>query len=110
MAIHAAIELIADKPADAWVREDECGEPDLWRGVFDRSRYDLELNYRYDGWIAYYRKAIEARAASLGRAVEQLGINLMRLGQTEEPLKELQLCLRQRPARCADGEQPAAAR
>ena len=40
--------------------------------------------------IAYYRKAIEADP-KLWSARSQLGINLMRMGQEEEPLKQLEM-------------------
>ncbi len=45
---------------------------------------------RYEDGIRYYRKAIEADPR-LWSARSQLGINLMRLGQVEEPLKQLEM-------------------
>ena len=42
------------------------------------------LNRRYEEGIAYYRKAIELDP-QLWSARSQLGINLMRLGQEDEP-------------------------
>ncbi len=48
------------------------------------------LNRRYEDGVAYYRKAI-AVEPRLWTAHEQLGINLMRLGQEKEPLEQLQL-------------------
>ena len=53
--------------------------------------HHLELNYRYEDAIAYYRKAIEADP-QLWSARSQLGISLMRLGQEDEPLKQLEMC------------------
>ncbi len=88
-AIHAAIDLIADKPADVWLAKMNAIDPVYGEGyalIADK----LVLKGRYADGIAYYRKAI-ALEPGLWSAHEQLGINLMRLGQTEEPLKELQL-------------------
>ncbi len=45
---------------------------------------------RYEDGVKYYRKAIEADP-KLWAAHSQLGINLMRLGQEEEPLKQLEM-------------------
>ena len=53
--------------------------------------HHLVLNRRYEDGIAYYRKAIEADPR-LWSARSQLGINLMRLGQEDEPRKQLELC------------------
>ena len=41
--------------------------------------------------MAYYRKAIEADPR-LWSARSELGISLMRLGQTDEPLQQLEMC------------------
>ncbi len=60
MAIHAAAELLADRTPDVWLAKDCGGESGVWRGVCDRGAHDLELHYRYEDGIAYYRKAIEA--------------------------------------------------
>jgi Flp pilus assembly protein TadD len=50
----------------------------------------LELHYRYEDAVTYYRKAIETEPR-LWSAHSALGIDLMRLGKEEEPFKELQL-------------------
>ena len=52
--------------------------------------YHLVLNRRYDDGVSYYRKAVEVEP-KLWAAHSQLGINLMRLGKEQEPLKELEL-------------------
>src|SRR5208282_4167657 len=44
-----------------------------------------------DDGVAYYRKAIEADP-QLWSARSELGINLMRLGQEDEPRRQLQMC------------------
>ena len=53
--------------------------------------HHLVLNRRYEDGIAYYRKAIEADP-QLWSARSQLGINLMRLGQEDEPRQQLEMC------------------
>jgi cellulose synthase operon protein C len=89
MAIHAAIELIADRSPDAWFAKIEtinrhCGE------AYTRVARQLELHYRYEDAVIYYRKAIAAEPR-LWAAHSALGIALMRLGKEDEPFKELEL-------------------
>ncbi len=48
------------------------------------------INRRYEDGIIYYRKAIDAQP-DLWTAHSQLGVNLMRLGRTDEAYKELEL-------------------
>jgi tetratricopeptide (TPR) repeat protein len=50
--------------------------------------YHLVLNRRYKDGITYYRKAVELDP-QLWSAHSQLGINLMRLGQEDEPRQQL---------------------
>jgi cellulose synthase operon protein C len=90
MAVHAAVELIADRSPDEWLNKIRKvnpgdGEP------YTRVGHYLELNYRYEDAIDYYRKAIEADP-QYWPAHSQLGVGLMRLGQEEEPFKQLELC------------------
>ncbi len=54
--------------------------------------HHLVLNRRYEDAVAYYRKAIAADP-QLWSARSELGINLMRLGQEDEPRKQLEMCL-----------------
>ena len=88
-AIHGAVDLIADKPADGWLAKMDAINPKYGEG-YALVAENLVLKGRYADGITYYRKAI-AMEPRLWGAHEQLGINLMRLGQTDEPLKELQL-------------------
>ncbi len=88
-AIHAAIELLADRSPDAWLAKMKAINPAFGDG-YGAIGYYLILNRRYDDGVAYYRKAIEVEPR-LWTAHEQLGINLMRLGQEKEPLEQLQL-------------------
>ena len=89
MAIHAAIELLADRSPDAWIEKIRNVNPAYGEGYALIASH-LVLNRRYEDGIAYYRKAIEANPR-LWSAHSQLGINLMRLGQEEEPRKQLEL-------------------
>ncbi len=89
MAVHAAIELLADRSPDMWLAKIRAINPVYGEG-YALIGYHLVLNRRYADGVAYYRKAIEANPR-LWAAHEQLGINLMRLGQEDEPKKELQL-------------------
>jgi Tfp pilus assembly protein PilF len=89
MAIHAAIELIGDRSPDAWFARIKTINPGYGEGYALVAR-ELELNYRYEDAVTYYRKAIEADPL-LWSAHSALGIDLMRLGQEDEPRKELEL-------------------
>ena len=89
MAIHAAVDVLGDKPPDPWFSKiasinPRYGEGDTLVG------YHLVLNRRYDDGIAYYRKAVDLQP-ELWSAHSQLGINLMRLGEVDEPLRQLEL-------------------
>lgn len=89
MAIHAAIELIADRSPDAWFAKIQAINPGYGKG-YALVAHELELNYRYEDAVNYYRKAIKADPR-LWSAHSALGIDLMRLGQEDEPRKELEL-------------------
>ncbi len=90
MAVHAAVELIADRSPDIWfekIRQINPGYGEAYASV----AHHLELHYRYDDAITYYRKAIEADP-HLWSARSQLGIDLMRLGKEDEPFQQLEMC------------------
>jgi len=90
MAIHAAIELLADRSPKAWLEKIRQVNPAYGQGYALIADH-LVLNRRYVDAIAYYRKAIDTDPR-LWSARAQLGINLMRLGQEDEPRKQLELC------------------
>ena len=90
MAIHAAVELLADRPPDPWLDKIRKVNPTYGEG-YALVAHHLELNYRFDDAIVYYRKAIEADPR-LWSARSQLGVSLMRLGQEDEPFKQLEMC------------------
>lgn len=89
LAIHAAIELIADRTPDAWFAKIRAINPGYGE-AYARVARQLELHYRYEDAVTYYRKASEADPR-LWAAHSALGIDLMRLGKEDEPFKELEL-------------------
>ena len=89
MAIKAAIELIADRPPDAWLAKITAVNPHYGE-AYARVARQLEMHYRYEDAVTYYRKAI-AVEPDLWSAHSALGIDLMRLGKEDEPYKELEL-------------------
>jgi cellulose synthase operon protein C len=89
MAIHAAIELIADRSPDAWFAKIQAVNSGYGE-AYARVAHQLELHYRYEDAVTYYRKAVEADPR-LWAAHSALGIDLMRLGKEDEPLSELEL-------------------
>jgi tetratricopeptide (TPR) repeat protein len=91
MAVHAAIDTLADKTADAdtWFAKIHAINPTYGEG-YALVGYHLVLNRRYEDGVAFYRKAIAADP-QLWSAHSQLGINLMRLGEEKEPLEQLEL-------------------
>ncbi len=90
MAIHAAIELLADKPPDAWLDKIREVNP-TYGDAYALIAHHLVFNRRYDEGVAYYRKAV-ALDPQLWPARSELGINLMRLGQVDEPRQQLEMC------------------
>jgi cellulose synthase operon protein C len=89
MAIRAAIELVADRSPDVWlakIKAINAGDGE----AYARVARQLELHYRFEDAVAYYRKAIDADPR-LWAAHSALGIALMRLGKEDESFKELEL-------------------
>jgi tetratricopeptide (TPR) repeat protein len=91
MAVRAAVDVLADRTAksDEWFAKIQAVNPSYGEG-YALVGYHLVLNRRYEDGVVYYRKAIEADP-KLWSARSQLGINLMRLGQEEEPLQQLEM-------------------
>jgi len=90
MAIHAAVELLADRSPDVWLDKIHKVDPGYGKG-YALVAHHLELNYRFEDAITYYSKAVEADP-HLWSARSQLGVGLMRMGQEEEPFKQLEMC------------------
>ena len=88
MAIHAAVEVIADRSPDAWFEKIRQVNPTYGEG-YALVAHLLELNHRYEDSIDYYRKAVEADP-QLDSARSELGIDLMRLAQDDEAQKRLE--------------------
>ena len=89
MAIHAAVDLLADRSPDAWLARIQAINP-TYGEAYERVGHQLELHYRYEDAVTWYRKAIEADP-QLWSAHSALGVDLMRLGKEDEPYKELEL-------------------
>ena len=89
-AIHAAVEILADRPPEEWFAKIRAVDPTYGEG-YALVAHHLVLNRRYEEGVAYYRKAI-AVDPQLWSARSQLGVNLMRLGQEDEPRKQLEMC------------------
>ena len=90
MAIHAAVELLADRSPDMWLDKIRKVNPGYAEGYVHVAHY-LELNYRFQDAIVYDRKAIDADP-KYWPARSQLGVGLMRLGQEDEPFQQLEMC------------------
>ncbi len=67
MAVHAAIEVLADRPPDPWLAKITAVNPTYGEG-YALVAYHLVLNRRYEDGIAYYRKAIQADPQLWARA------------------------------------------
>ncbi len=89
MAIHAAVELIADRSPDAWFAKIAAINPGYGE-AYARVARQLEMHYRYEDAVTYYRRAVKADPR-LWAAHSALGIDLMRMGKEDEPLAELEL-------------------
>lgn len=89
MATHAALDLISDRSPDAWFGKIMAINPGYGE-AYARVAHLLEMHYRYEDAVTYYRKAVKADPR-LWSAHSALGIDLMRLGKEDEPLAELEL-------------------
>lgn len=89
MAVHAALELIGDHSADAWFAKINTVNPHDG-AAYMQVAHHLELHYRFNDGAAYYRKATE-KQPELWAAHSALGVEIMRLGQSAEAQKELEL-------------------
>ena len=69
MAIHAAVEFLADRSPDSWLDENPQVNPTYGEALRADRAHHLVLNRRYEDGVAYYRKAIDARSAALVRAL-----------------------------------------
>lgn len=89
LAIHAAIELLADHSPDPWLDKIRAVNPHYGE-AYARVAHQLELHYRYEDAVPWYRKAIDAEP-QLWSAHSALGIDLMRLGKEDDSYQQLEL-------------------
>jgi len=89
IAVRAAIELIDERSPDAWIAKIAAVNPH-YGDAYARIAHHLELHYRQEDAVNYYRKAVQVEPG-LWSAHSALGIGLMRTGQQEEAQKELEL-------------------
>lgn len=90
MAIHTAVEVLSDRSPQTWLDKITAVNPHYGRAdeiIGDQ----LILQRRYSDGVDWYRKAV-ALSPDLWPAHEQLGINLLRLGQSDAARQELELC------------------
>jgi cellulose synthase operon protein C len=90
MAVHAAVEVLADRSPDAWFAKIAQINP-TYGEAYAIVAHNLVLHNRYEDAVRDYRKAIELDP-ELWSARSELGINLMRLGQEDEPRRHLEMC------------------
>ena len=90
MAIQAAVDEIQDVKGSTWLGKMLERSPKYGRGQMLVARM-LVLNRRYDDAIRHYRDAI-ALEPRLYAAKSELGVNLMRLGQSAEARQMLDDC------------------
>jgi cellulose synthase operon protein C len=90
MAVHASIELLADRSPDRWLDRVHAINPDYGE-AYATVAHHLILNLRYEEGIAYYRKAVAVNP-ELWSARSELGVNLMRLGEDAEARDQLVRC------------------
>jgi tetratricopeptide (TPR) repeat protein len=89
MAVHAAIEIINERSPDAWISKITAINPHYGE-AYARIAHHLELHYRQEDAVTYYRKAVEAQP-NFWAGHSSLGIGLMRMGQQEDAQRELEL-------------------
>ncbi|MGC2332322.1 MAG: tetratricopeptide repeat protein [Candidatus Acidiferrales bacterium] len=90
MAVHAAVEMLADRSPDGWFAKIAQINP-TYGEAYAIVAHNLVFHNRYEDAVADYRKAIELDP-QLWSARSELGINLMRLGQEDEPRRQLEMC------------------
>ncbi|MBV8864210.1 MAG: tetratricopeptide repeat protein [Acidobacteriaceae bacterium] len=90
MAVLASIDWLADKPQSEWIGRVLKINP-VYGEAYATGAHFLEINYRYEDAVLYYRKALGLNE-KLWAARSELGVNLMRLGEKDEAREELQQC------------------
>jgi cellulose synthase operon protein C len=89
LAIRATIDWMDDKTESPWGARIFAIDP-KYGEAYATAGYFFVTNRRYEEGIQLYRKAIELQP-DLWSAHEQLGVNLMRLGQDQEAREQLEI-------------------
>jgi tetratricopeptide (TPR) repeat protein len=98
MAVLAAMDLLkagdgvtlSDK--SPWLDRILKTDPDFGE-AYETVAHFMEMNYRFSEAIQAYRKALSLNQ-NLLQARSRLGVNLMRIGQTDEASEQLALCFK----------------
>jgi len=90
LAVLASMDWLDNKPQSEWMDRILKVNP-VYGEAYETGGHFAEINYRYDDAIALYRKAL-ALNDRLWSARSQLGVNLMRLGQSQEAQTQLERC------------------
>ena len=90
MAVLASMDWLKDQVQSPWIARILSINPHYGQAYATGGHF-LEINYRYEDAIGYYRKALELDSTLLP-ARSELGIDLMRSGQYAEAEKQLELC------------------
>src|SRR6185312_1062907 len=88
MAVHAAMGILANQPADAWLKRIAAVNPHYGQAQAAIAR-QLVLHRRYDEAVNYYRQAVTLDP-ELWSAHSELGVTLMRLGDDASSRQELE--------------------
>ena len=90
MAVHATIDWLDDKKDTPWIDRILKIDP-AYGEAYATAGHFFVLNRRYEEGIQFYRKALDLNPL-LWSARSELGVNLMRLGQTDEAQRQLEEC------------------
>jgi tetratricopeptide (TPR) repeat protein len=90
MAVMASMDWLKDDKQSPWMDRILQVNP-VYGEAYETGAHFLELNYRYEDAIGYYRKAL-ALNENLLEARSNLGVDLMRTGQEAEAEKQLEIC------------------
>ncbi len=90
MTVLASIDWLSDKQQSEWMDRIVKVNP-AYGEAYETGGHFLEINYRYEDAIGFYRKAL-ALNPNLWAARSELGVNLMRLGHDGEARQQLERC------------------
>ena len=90
MAIHAAVEVIADRSPDEWLAKVKQVNP-TYGEAYATIGHFLELNNRYGDAIDYYRKAVELDPQLWSSRIPNSASTSCGMGQEDEPKRQLEI-------------------